>query len=165
MDNNNQLNKCYSLIKNHDTAVIATSSRASEPHASVVNYFMNEAMEIFFIAREDAQKFKNITNNPLTCLVVCTANFSSSVEIKGAAHQLEDNAKTTNLLIKYSEVIRRRNPGPLPIMKYPGSELFLFKMMPHMMTYADFNTSSNVKASILKYICVQVNKVSFPRTA
>lgn len=143
MDYNNQLNQCYSLIKNHDTAIIATSSRSAEPHASVVNYFMNRSHEIFFIAREDAQKYKNISGNPLTCLVVCTPNFGSSVEIKGESKKLEDNRKTTDLLIKFSEVIRRRNPGPLPIMKYPGSELFLFQMIPHSMRYADFNTSSN----------------------
>lgn len=150
MDYNNQLNKCYSLIKNHDTGVIATSSQDAEPHASVVNYFMNEGLEIFFVAREDAQKYKNISVNPLACLVVCNTNFASSVEIKGEVHKLKDNNKTTDLLIKYSAAIRRRNSGPLPIMKHFGSELYLFRIAPYMMTYADFNLRSNDEGEYFK---------------
>lgn len=142
-NNQNQLNKCYTLLKNHDTAVIATSSTSAEPHASVVNYFMDKSLDIFFIAREGAQKYKNINSNPLTCLVVFNSNFENSLEVKGSSYQLADSPKATDLLMEYAKIIKRRNSGQLPIMKHPGSELFLFRLAPHVMRYADFKLSAN----------------------
>jgi nitroimidazol reductase NimA-like FMN-containing flavoprotein (pyridoxamine 5'-phosphate oxidase superfamily) len=143
MNTSDQLNKCYSLLKSYDTAVIATASSLAEPHASVVNYFMNNSLDIFFIARQDAQKFRNINENHLTCLVVCTSHFESSVEVKGRAFQLEDSPKVNDLLGRFAAAIKRKNAGPLPIMREPGSELYLFQMIPHMLTYADFNLPTN----------------------
>lgn len=121
---------------------MATSTADGRPHASVVNYFMDhDIAHIYFLARQNAQKFKNIIVNPFTCLVVCDDSFSSSVEIKGSAYKLEDNSKVTDLMSKFARFIRQKNPGPLPIVREPGSELYLFELRAHHLTYADFYRS------------------------
>lgn len=141
MDYSNQLNKCRAFLKRHDTGIIASSNLKSEPHASLVNYLIDEELNIFFMARDGSHKFKNITFNPPICLVVCSDQFANSVEVKGYAYKVADNSKTNDMLGKLAASIKRKNPGPLPILHYPGSEIFLFRLEPHTLTYADFYTS------------------------
>lgn len=141
MDSSNQRIKCRNFLKSHDVGVIATATPDGQPHASVVNYFANNNMEVFFIAREDAQKYKNILVNTLADLVVCDENFSTSLEIKGIARKLDDSPQVINLLMKLSSVVRQKHSGPLPIMKHLGSELHLFCLQPGTITYADFSPS------------------------
>lgn len=146
MDQTNQLNKCRNFLSDHDTGVIATATADGRPHASVVNYFMDhDISQIFFLARQDAQKFKNIVVNPYACLVVCDNNFASSVEVKGSAFKLDDSPKVTDLMGRFARFIRQKNHGPLPIVREPGSELYLFELRPQHLTYADFYRSPNDK--------------------
>lgn len=126
------------FLKEHDAGVIATASYDGEPHASVVNYLSNDKLEIYFIAREKAQKFKNIMVNPSASFVVSEHNYVISIEVEGDAFKLEDNDTTMDILRQIAGVVRKRNPGPLPIMRHPGSELHLFCLKARHITYADF---------------------------
>lgn len=143
MDYINQLQKCQSFLRGHDTGILATANLRGEPHASLINYLIDDKFFIYFMAREGAHKFKNILNNPPACLVVCSDEFQNSVEIKGCAYKVEDNSHTNDMLAKLATAIKRKNPGPLPILHYPGSEIYLFRLEPSKFTYADFYTSHN----------------------
>ena len=138
MDYGSQIRKCRSFLKDHDVGVIATATYDGEPHASVVNYFANDKFEVFFIARDRAQKFKNIMSNPRASFVIADPTFAMSLEIEGDAFKLEDTEETVNLLSQLAAVVRRKNAGPLPIMRHPGSELHLFCLKAGHLTYADF---------------------------
>lgn len=143
MDYTGQLDKCRAFLKNHDSGIVATSNLRGEPHASLANYLIDDHLHIYFMAREGAHKYKNITVNPPTCLVVCSDLFINTVEVKGLAYKAEDGARTNDMLGKLAAVIRQKNPGPLPILHYPGSEIFLFRLEPRTLIYADFYTSPN----------------------
>lgn len=141
MDYTSQLNKCRAFLKHHDSGIVATASLRGEPHASLANYLIDEDLNIYFMAREGAHKYKNIIVNPPTCLVVCSDQFINTVEVKGLAYKVQDGSRANDMLAKLAAAIRRKNPGPLPILHYPGSEIYLFRLEPHTLIYADFYTS------------------------
>lgn len=144
MDSSNQLSKCRNFLRDHDYGVVASTSPEGRPHASVANYFMEgNSMDIYFLAREHAQKFRNILTNPWTALVVFDHAFVSTVEVKGFAEKLEDSPKVTELLMRFARAIRQKNGDHLqvPILKHSGEELYLFKLQPHTLAYADFRPS------------------------
>lgn len=141
MDYSEQIHKSRSFLANHDIGVVATSTPDGHSHASIINYFMKEPFEIYFLARENAQKFKNITVNPWTCLVVFDEGLTCSVEVQGHAQKLDDSPKVTDLLMNFAKHIRQRNAGPLPILKHTGFELYLFRLKPQHIAYANFRPS------------------------
>lgn len=150
MDYNSQLNKCRVFLKNHDIGIMASATLRGEPHASLVNYLIDDKFNIYFMAREGAHKYKNIEVNPPACLVVCNESFGSSVEVKGHAKKVKDGNRTNDLLAKLAAAIRKNNPGPLPILHYPGSEIFLFHLEPRSLTYADFYTPSTTEGEFFE---------------
>ncbi len=141
MDPSYQKSKCRSFLQNHDVGVIASSTLDGRPHASVVNYYANDKLEIYFLAREHAQKFKNILTNPLAALVVTDENLATSLEIKGDAFKLDDSPAVMDTLRKLAQTVRQNHTGPLPIMNMPGSELYVFCLRPLHIAYADFRPS------------------------
>jgi nitroimidazol reductase NimA-like FMN-containing flavoprotein (pyridoxamine 5'-phosphate oxidase superfamily) len=141
MDQSHQRTKCRKFLRNHDVGVIASATLDGRPHASVVNYYANDKFEIYFIAREHAQKFKNILVNPLAALVVTDDQLTTSLEIKGDAFKLDDTPAVLDTLRDLAAIVRRNHSGPLPIMNQPGSELHLFCLQPRTIAYADFRPS------------------------
>lgn len=144
MEHSDQLSKVRRFLTEHDYGVIASSSPHGHPHASVANYFMEgNSLDIYFLAREHAQKFRNILTNPWAALVVFDHAFVSTVEVKGQAEKLEDSPQVTELLMRFARVIRQKNGDhlQLPLLKTAGSELYLFKLKPHTLAYADFRPS------------------------
>ena len=141
MDRHAQLNICRDFLTRHEIGVMATSSPDGRTHASVVNYFTTHPSEIYFIARENAQKFRNLILNPWTSLVIIDEGLSSSLEVNGNSEKLEDSPRVTDLLMRFAKMLRMKNSGPLPILRHPGSELYLFRLKPETLAYADFRPS------------------------
>lgn len=143
MNSESQRNKARSFLKTHDVAVIATASQSGEPHAAAINYIADDWCNVFFLAREHTQKFENLMRNPSCWLIVSDPHYVSSVEVRGPAIRIDNEARITRLLGEFSKSIRSNSPWPLPIMRRQGSEAHLFELKPQYIVYADFRPSHN----------------------
>jgi nitroimidazol reductase NimA-like FMN-containing flavoprotein (pyridoxamine 5'-phosphate oxidase superfamily) len=66
------LEKMKSLVRSHDTCVLATVSEG-RPHCSLMAYAPNDACgEIYMVTHRTTSKYKNLINNPHVSLLIDT---------------------------------------------------------------------------------------------
>ncbi len=68
----NMLEKMKSLVREHDTCVLATVSEG-RPHCSLMAYAVDDACgEIYMVTPRTTRKYKNLLNNPHVSLLIDT---------------------------------------------------------------------------------------------
>ncbi len=66
------LDRMKSLVRTHDTCVLATVSEG-RPHCSLMAYAVDDACrDIFMVTRRDTAKYRNLTTNPHVSLLIDT---------------------------------------------------------------------------------------------
>jgi nitroimidazol reductase NimA-like FMN-containing flavoprotein (pyridoxamine 5'-phosphate oxidase superfamily) len=69
---NDILEKMKSLVRGHDTCVLATVSEG-RPHCSLMAYAVDDACgEIYMVTPRTTRKYKNLLNNPHVSLLIDT---------------------------------------------------------------------------------------------
>lgn len=143
MNSDSQRGKARNFLKSHDVAVIATASESGQPHASAINYLSDEWCNLFFLVREHTQKYENLMRNPSAWVIVSDPHYVSTVEVRGPAIKIDNEARINRLLSEFSRAIQGKSPWPLPIMRRHGSEAHLFELKPEHIVYADFRPTHN----------------------
>ena len=65
MQNRNDSQKeALKFLREHNVAMISTASETGEPQASVVYYFVDDNLNLYFATGRETRKFKNILANP-----------------------------------------------------------------------------------------------------
>jgi nitroimidazol reductase NimA-like FMN-containing flavoprotein (pyridoxamine 5'-phosphate oxidase superfamily) len=68
----NTMEKMKSLVRGHDTCVMATVSEG-RPHCSLMAYAVDDACgEIYMVTPRTTRKYKNLVNNPHVSLLIDT---------------------------------------------------------------------------------------------
>ena len=66
------LAKMKSLVRNHDTCVLATASKG-RPHCSLMAYAADDACgEIYMVTHRTTSKYRNLTDNPHVSILIDT---------------------------------------------------------------------------------------------
>ena len=69
---NDMLAKMKSLVRNHDTCVLATASKG-RPHCSLMAYAADDACgEIYMVTPRTTSKYRNLMDNPHVSLLIDT---------------------------------------------------------------------------------------------
>jgi len=78
---------CYSILRQHRLAVLATLADRDRPQAALVGFAVTPGLEIVFDTVRDSRKYKNLIASPQVALVIGWKN-ETSVQYEGVASEL-----------------------------------------------------------------------------
>lgn len=111
------------FLRENTTAVIATSFN-DEPSASTVYSFVDDEFNFYFITTRNTSKYINLQMNPQAAVVVGTGPRHISVQAKGVAHLIADEAERDRILAILTGIRERAKD---PSMLWPIEQLSNFK--------------------------------------
>ena len=120
------------FIRKHKLAVVATTGTTRRPEAAVLEYVVNDNLEIVFDSLPTFRKVRNINENPQVAVVIGgeddkTVQYEGPIaEIKGA--EVEE----------YRQLSLAKYPNSAEIIKEKG--LIWYKVTPRWIRYLDVST-------------------------
>lgn len=86
-----QAEKDISLfLADHYSGVLSTASADGQPHGAVVYYLPDTDLSMYFVTKEETQKYKNIEQNKQVSFVVYDEKSQTTLEIQGKVEVVED---------------------------------------------------------------------------
>ena len=98
---NDTMEKMKSLVRNHDTCVLATTSKG-RPHCSLMAYAADDACgEIYMVTPRTTSKYRNLMDNPHVSLLIDTREEhpgkrrpeAQALTIEGEVRPIQDKGK------------------------------------------------------------------------
>lgn len=131
------------FLRNNTTGVIATVTPASLPQSAAISFHVDDDLNIFFLTREESQKFRNLGKNKNISLTVFEDKvLPTSVHLDGEAEIIESESQ--KLEIKKILIERSWNEAYLPpVMRQEGSGIVLIKIIPKKATWFRFVKNSH----------------------
>ncbi len=126
------------FTKESPSICLSTISEDGNPHAALIYFALNEALEICFFAPQNTQKSQNILKNPKVAMVLQDVAGQKSLQMNGVATKIEDveeNRTTFNLLVK---ALSGKVDWPPPAGKIESGEMNLFKIQITWARLGDF---------------------------
>lgn len=93
------------FLRSRYSGVLATADGASQPHAAVVYFTLEDDFSLLFGAKSETQKFKNIEENNQVAFVVFDEKEQATVQITGHVEIMHDQnmrEKVVNNMFKSS---------------------------------------------------------------
>lgn len=128
------------FLRDNETAVVATSFE-SQPHASVVYYFVNDDFEIFFITKRNTHKNIHTAFNPKVALTIGFGPERINIQIRGLAELLEGDGKLdaiADIIANYT----RKGIKTLPIQQMKelkSQHAVVYKVVPQEMSFMNLD--------------------------
>jgi len=126
------LQEMTSLMRTHDTCVLATSHEG-RPHCSLMAYAVDEGCEeIYMVTHRTTRKYRNLMANPHVSLLIDTREEDTgdrrpqrkALTVTGAFCLIEDEDK--RLLAR--EGLLKRHPYMATFLDHPEAEIFSVKV-------------------------------------
>lgn len=138
------------FLRENTTAVIATSFN-DEPSASTVYSFVDDEFNFYFITTRNTSKYINLQMNPQAAVVVGTGLRHISVQAKGVAQLITDEAERDRIWDKLNTI---REQAKDMSMIWPIDQLnnlkernkVAFMIKPTLLTYMNVDDSSHVES-------------------
>jgi len=129
----------YDFIKQHDLAVLSTSSDGNQPEAALVGIAISENLEIVFDTVKTSRKYQNLLRNPLVALVIGWDN-ETTLQYEGTAIELkntdDDNFLKEIYFAAFKDGRERAEIWP---------DIVHFKIIPNWVRYSNFNVPVLIK--------------------
>lgn len=123
---------CYSFLRRHRLAVLATLTDGLRPQAALVGFAVTPDLEIVFDTVRTSRKYSNLIANPQVALVIGWKN-ETSIQYEGVASELRAGEGEI-----YKEVYYAVFPdGRQRAADWAG--LTHFVVRPSWMRYSNFN--------------------------
>lgn len=120
----------FEFVSKYQTCVIATSND-NQPQAALIDFAINENLEVIFNTYTTSKKYKNLAKNPRVSLVIGFGDDLKTLQYAGNAKELEgrkiDQAKKT-----YSKVSGFTRKWKIKDTRY-------FKIEPMWLRFSDFS--------------------------
>jgi len=129
----NMLEKMKSLVREHDTCVLATVSEG-RPHCSLMAYAVDDACgEIYMVTPRTTRKYKNLLNNPHVSLLIDTREEhaghrrpeSHALTVEGEFRPIHSSEKR----LEAEARLTAAHPYLKDFMKIENTELISVKMV------------------------------------
>jgi len=130
---NETLEKMKSVVRGHDTCVLATVSEG-RPHCSLMAYAVDDACgEIYMVTPRATTKYKNLMNNPLVSLLIDTRADppgkrppdAQALTVEGKFLPIRDREKRTSVEARLTAV----HPYLKEFMNSEDAEIFSVKVV------------------------------------
>lgn len=127
------------LTHNH-LGVLATSDNSGKPHASTV-YLVNDSdLNIFFITKQNTQKYKNLQQNPKASMAVYEPKSQTTLQVDGQAEPDDDPQRFMNVFTQILKASMDLSEGATPpVSKLKAGEYQLYKLSPESMRLAEYS--------------------------
>ncbi|MBW1781458.1 MAG: pyridoxamine 5'-phosphate oxidase family protein [Deltaproteobacteria bacterium] len=125
---NEVLERMKSLVRSHDTCVLATVSEG-RPHCSLMAYATDETCgEIYMVTHRTTGKYRNLLSNPHVSLLVDTREEhvghrrleAQALTVEGAFRPIQD----TERRLMAGARLTRAHPYLADFMTHPDAEIF-----------------------------------------
>lgn len=127
-----------SFLVDHDTGVLATISRAGEPHARLLYYTCDDSFNVYFITLKDTRKASDIASNDKAAFVVSETEIPRTLQMEGTVADLTDTATVDPLLTDFVQRLTAHTTYNIPITRFDTSELKFYKLTPTWVRWGDF---------------------------
>lgn len=138
MEPTNNLEKIISYINQHAAAVLGTINENNEPHGAVIFVYANNDGKIYFLTKNQTQKYNNLISHPQVSLTIFDQSNNSTLQASGQAHQIDD-PEVNNQVMPHITRAQMGSPEWLPpIAKIQAGDYKLFCITPSRMRLAEF---------------------------
>ena len=137
-DSEGTRDEALSFLVNHDVGVLATISRAGEPHARTIYYTCDAAFNIYFITLKNTRKAMDVASNPRAAFVVSEIEVPKTIQIEGNIADLTDTATNDALLTGFIHRLTTDKPYSIPLTHMDSGELKFYKLSPTWVRWGDF---------------------------
>lgn len=125
------------FLADNYSGVLATADSAAIPHAAVVYYLPEPDYTLFFVTKEETQKYKNIEQNKQVAFVIYDEKSQTALQIQG-------HVRVVNGLEEKREAIRNMLNSSLtlsdeklpPAYKLDAGEYVVLQLVPQVMKLA-----------------------------
>lgn len=116
----------YQFLKNNSVAVLSTSSAKSQPHGTVIYFYINPSFEIFFITKDHTHKYQNISENNKVMLTVFDAPSQTVCQIEGSTIVVKDKTAVSQVITNiFNNSLKTTTADSLPVSKLEGQYITL----------------------------------------
>lgn len=137
-DTEGERDEALSFLVNQDVGVLATISRAGEPHARTVYYTCDDAFNVYFITLKNTRKAVDLTSNPKAAFVVSEVGTPKTIQIEGNVDDLTYTATNDPLLTDFVHRLMTDKPFGIPLSHFDSSELKFYRLSPTWVRWGDF---------------------------
>lgn len=125
------------FLRQHITAVLATSSPSGEPQSAVLYYDVDDNFNFYFISSKESQKVKNLMANKRASVVVGFGKSVSTIQGAGDAEIIED--VDFNLFAQIIERIQLYEADQLPLSQVNKTGFVTIKVKPQWLTWLNLD--------------------------
>lgn len=116
----------YQFLKNNSVAVLSTSSATSQPHGTVIYFYINPSFDIFFITKDHTHKYQNISENNRVMLTVFDAPSQTVCQIEGSTIVVKDKTAVSQVITSiFNNSLKTTTADSLPVSKLEGHYITL----------------------------------------
>lgn len=121
------------------SGVLATADAASNPHAAVVYYSLQDDFSLTFGTKTETQKYKNIEENKQVAFVVYNEKEQTTVQVIGHVEVIDDEDARQNVINHMFTASAERSARELPpAEKLLAGEYVALRLVPMVIKMAVF---------------------------
>ena len=129
----------YTIIRQHQLAVLATSSTGLQPQAALIGFAITEDLEIVFDTVTTSRKYANLSAHPRAALVIGWEN-ETTVQYEGVARELRAEQDDDTYREVYYSVFPEGRQRAVDWL-----QLTHFVIRPQWIRYSNFNDPSVIE--------------------
>lgn len=130
------------FLADNYSGVIATADSAANPHGAVVYYLPDPDYSLYFVTKEETQKYKNIEQNKQVAFVIYNEETQTSLQIFGQVVIVDDMERKTEAIKNMTNTsLSRSNTLLPPAYKLDAGEYAVVQLVPQVMKMAIYARS------------------------
>ena len=137
-DTEEKRDEALSFLVDHDIGVLATTSRAGEPHARTVYYTCDDSFKIYFITLKNTRKADDLLASPRAAFVVSQTDIPRTIQIEGVVSDLTETATLNPLISDFVHKLSEETEYGIPLTHLDASELKFYCLTPTWIRWGEF---------------------------
>jgi nitroimidazol reductase NimA-like FMN-containing flavoprotein (pyridoxamine 5'-phosphate oxidase superfamily) len=130
------------FLADNYSGVIATADSAANPHGAVVYYLPDPDYSLYFVTKEETQKYKNIEQNKQVAFVIYNEETQTSLQIFGQVVIVDDMERKAEAIKNMTNTsLSRSNTLLPPAYKLDAGEYAVVQLVPQVMKMAIYARS------------------------
>lgn len=132
--------RIYMFLKHHPIGVLATTTLDKRPHATVIYFLVDEALDVYFATKNHTLKAVNLRHNPRAALVAFDPVAQASVQVTGTAEPVDDDVIRKKILSLHEEMsMLESRDDKSPLMKLDVGDYVTYRLRPRAMHMVMFS--------------------------
>lgn len=140
-------------MADHYSGVLSTSGADGQPHGAVVYYLPESDLSLYFVTKEETQKYKNIQQNKHVAFVVYDEKTQATLQIHGTVEVINDMEKKRETIhnMTNSSIALSGTLLP-PAYKQQAGDYVVLRLIPRaidLAVYSQSGSGGNIHESLV----------------